>query len=120
VPLLSSDNQFLKLCQRKIHLQAEICCPTVLSHPIADFSTILTKMSNPIILHRGILHKVWSDMAKTTIPSWLKHAPANFGSTSHGKIKADQWCTVCLVNLVITLGWLWGTSSAGEKDNSIL
>jgi hypothetical protein len=25
-----------------------------------------------------------------------------------------------LVNLVITLGWLWGTSSAGEKDNSIL
>lgn len=114
------DTLFLKYCQRKTHPQAEIRCPAVLPHPTADFSTIPAKISNPIILHKGVLREVWSDMANTTIPSWLKRAPANFGSASHGKIKADQWRTVCLVNLVITLGRLWGTSSAGEKNNAIL
>ncbi|KAG1889750.1 uncharacterized protein F5891DRAFT_987244 [Suillus fuscotomentosus] len=95
---------------------AEIHCPTVLPHPTADFSTISAKISNLIILHKGILHEVWSDMAKTTIPLWLKCIPANFSSASHGKIEADQWCTVCLVNLVITLGHLLSSSYLGKMQ----
>ncbi|KAG1800733.1 uncharacterized protein HD556DRAFT_1430152 [Suillus plorans] len=79
----------------KTHPQVEIRCPPVLPHPITDFSTASAKTSNPAILHRGILRK-------TTMPSWLKRAPANFGSASHGKIKANQWRTVCLVNLTHT------------------
>ncbi|KAN0074682.1 hypothetical protein V8E55_011731 [Tylopilus felleus] len=42
-------------------------------------------------------------MAKTILPSWVGRAPRNLGCSSHGKLKADQWRTACLVNLIITL-----------------
>ena len=59
-------------------------------------------------------------MAKTTLPSWIARAPHNLGSPSHGKLKADQWRTACLVNLLITLCRLWGHRNATEKDAALL
>jgi hypothetical protein len=59
-------------------------------------------------------------MMKTRTPTWLARAPKNFGSKTHGKLKADQWRTVCLVNLPITLIRLWGWAGCPERDQNIL
>ncbi|KIK29010.1 hypothetical protein PISMIDRAFT_89436 [Pisolithus microcarpus 441] len=59
-------------------------------------------------------------MEKTTLPSCVTRAPRNLGSRSHGKLKADQWRTACLVNLVITLCRLWGGINASQKNQSLL
>ena len=59
-------------------------------------------------------------MAKTILPSWVRRAPQNLGCSSHGKIKAEQWCTTCLVNLVITLCRIWGKPGATAKDTTLL
>ncbi len=50
----------------------------------------------------------------------MQRAPKNFGSLSHGKLKADQWRTVCLVNLVITLVRLWGNPTATNRQKALL
>ncbi|KIN97376.1 hypothetical protein M404DRAFT_160567 [Pisolithus tinctorius Marx 270] len=59
-------------------------------------------------------------MVRTTLPSWVAHTPHNLGSPGHGKLKADQWRTACLINLVITLCRLWGSNNASEKDALLL
>ncbi|KIK20959.1 hypothetical protein PISMIDRAFT_104782 [Pisolithus microcarpus 441] len=59
-------------------------------------------------------------MEKTTLPSCVTCTPHNLGSHSHGKLKADQWHTACLVNLVITLCRLWGGANASQKNQSLL
>ncbi|KIO04371.1 hypothetical protein M404DRAFT_143283 [Pisolithus tinctorius Marx 270] len=59
-------------------------------------------------------------MARTTLLSWVAHAPHNLGNPCHGKLKADQWRTACLVNLVITLCRLWGSNNASERDSALL
>lgn len=55
-----------------------------------------------------------------TLPSWVARAPRNLGSPGHGKLKADQWRTACLINLVIMLCRLWGSNDAGERDVALL
>ena len=59
-------------------------------------------------------------MAKTNLPSWVKHAPQNLGCLSHGKIMAEQWHTACLINLIITLCRIWGKSGTTAKDTVLL
>ncbi|KAL4065888.1 hypothetical protein J3A83DRAFT_4099005, partial [Scleroderma citrinum] len=39
---------------------------------------------------------------------------------NHRKLKADQWHTACLVNLVITFCRIWGHTDASEKDQALL
>ncbi|KAI0692837.1 hypothetical protein BC835DRAFT_1225188, partial [Cytidiella melzeri] len=60
------------------------------------------------------------DISKTYIPSWMSHPLRNFGSPSHGKLKADEWCTICTVHLVITLGRLWGSLNATKRQKQML
>ncbi|KAL7279763.1 hypothetical protein ACG7TL_006170 [Trametes sanguinea] len=67
-----------------------------------------------------VLKKVRDDIAATILPSWMEKAPANFGSASHGKLKADQWRTVGTVNLVITLVRLWGTHDSSPEEREVL
>jgi len=59
-------------------------------------------------------------MSKTTLPTWISRAPRNFGCASHGKLKADQWRTACMINLVITFCRLWGKPGASRRETEIL
>ncbi|KAI0657552.1 hypothetical protein C8Q70DRAFT_919435 [Cubamyces menziesii] len=68
----------------------------------------------------AVLDAVRRDIAAVTLPSWLPRPPRNLGSASHGKLKADQWRTVCTVNMVITLIRLWGASSATNDEKLAL
>ncbi|KAI0325706.1 hypothetical protein GY45DRAFT_1260396 [Cubamyces sp. BRFM 1775] len=67
-----------------------------------------------------VLAAIRQDIAAVTLPSWLPRPPRNLGSASHGKLKADQWRTVCTVNMVITLIRLWSASSATNDEKLAL
>lgn len=41
------------------------------------------------------------------LPSWVNAPPAAFGTTQHGKLSADQWRTLCVINLPISLIRTW-------------
>ncbi|KAI9069601.1 hypothetical protein FKP32DRAFT_1559402 [Trametes sanguinea] len=98
--------------------------PPVLNEPAARFR--LPSDERPVerspydIFTNDVLKKVRDDIAATVLPSWMEKAPSNFGSSSHGKLKADQWRTVGTVNLVITLVRLWGVSDASSEEREIL
>lgn len=77
-------------------------------------------LSSFSVLDAEVLGEVRADLQKTSLPSWLERPPHNFGSPSHGKLKADQWRTVCSVSLIITLVRLWGVTSAGIRDKAVL
>ena len=51
---------------------------------------------------------VWNDMRLTELPSWMSPVPSNWGTTTRGKLTADQWMVICTVHLPVTLIRLWG------------
>lgn len=60
------------------------------------------------------LEAIWKDISDLIWPSWLTSVPAQLGSSSHGKLKADQWCILGTTFLLLSLIHLWSSS---EKDN---
>ncbi|KAI6167158.1 hypothetical protein EDD17DRAFT_1752517 [Pisolithus thermaeus] len=102
------------------HNGPEIRCPQTFPHPTADLSLAWTDVSKPVILNRNVLREIWADMSKTTLPTWISRAPHNFGSASLRKLKADQWRTACMINLVITLCRLWGKPGTSQWNTDIL
>lgn len=65
---------------------------------------------NPV-LGREVMAEMERDAASMIVPSWLVKPPENWGTTQHGKLKADEWRTVGLILLPITLARLWGSST---------
>ncbi|TFK78577.1 hypothetical protein K466DRAFT_507081, partial [Polyporus arcularius HHB13444] len=102
--------------------RCEIRLPPVLQEDIRDFRLVRddNDVSKFRILDQETLSSVRSDILATQLPGWMQRAPKNFGSPSHGKLKADQWRTGCLVNLVITLTRLWGVPSATPRQKVLL
>ncbi|KAJ3534922.1 hypothetical protein NM688_g7054 [Phlebia brevispora] len=95
--------------------------PPVLSTSTTDFhfEDGRKDMSKVCFLNAEVLEEIRKDIRRTVLPSWLEAPPANFGSLKHGKLKADQWRTVCTVTMVITLIRLWGASGTTD-DNKLL
>ncbi|KAI5990328.1 hypothetical protein F5J12DRAFT_786546 [Pisolithus orientalis] len=105
----------------KHNSNSEIQVPAVYPHPIVDLAEAWARgSSKTIVLGQEILTEVWADMATTTLPSWMTRPPHNLGSPGHGKLKADQWRSACLVHLVITLVCLWGHFPVGSQEKSML
>ncbi|KAH9895959.1 hypothetical protein C8Q73DRAFT_644239 [Cubamyces lactineus] len=96
--------------------------PPVLEEDVVDFHVAQGPhdISKFRVLDQATIERIRADIAATVFPSWMERPPRNFGSPSHGKLKADQWRTVCTVSLVITLCRLWGTSSASQKEKLLL
>ncbi|KAI0735735.1 hypothetical protein C8Q76DRAFT_610444 [Earliella scabrosa] len=65
-------------------------------------------MPTTAALGRQTLTEYVRDRDRMELPSWINPAPRAFGTSQHGKLSADQWRTVCTVNLPITLGRTWG------------
>ncbi|RPD74265.1 hypothetical protein L226DRAFT_546168 [Lentinus tigrinus ALCF2SS1-7] len=100
----------------------EIRLPPVFEESTRDFHLQRDRydVSKFRILDQDTLSSVRADILNTVVPSWMQRVPKNFGSPSHGKLKADQWRTGCLVNLVITLVRLWGTPTATPRQKMLL
>ncbi|KAH9846514.1 hypothetical protein C2E23DRAFT_872323 [Lenzites betulinus] len=96
--------------------------PPVLKEDTTDFHIAEGPydISKYRVLTQEVIDTIRADIANTVFPSWMERPPKNFGSASHGKLKADQWRTVCTVSLTITLVRLWGASSASQKDRLLL
>ncbi|OJT10865.1 hypothetical protein TRAPUB_12619 [Trametes pubescens] len=47
------------------------------------------------------------DRSRMILPSWMNAPPLAFGTKQHGKLSADQWRTLCTVNLPVTLIRTW-------------
>ncbi|KAI0682310.1 hypothetical protein C8T65DRAFT_624899 [Cerioporus squamosus] len=100
----------------------DIRLPPVFQESTRDFHLVDDEfdISKFRILDQDTLASIRADILNTILPSWMQRAPKNFGSPSHGKLKADQWRTACLVNLVITLVRVWGTSTATPRQKTLL
>ncbi|KAI0700643.1 hypothetical protein C8T65DRAFT_709616 [Cerioporus squamosus] len=97
--------------------------PQVLDYDTAEFHLVADgpqDISKFRVLSYEVLQLIRKDIASTVLPSWLERPPSNFGSAKHGKLKADQWRTVCTVNMVITLVRLWTSSGATKEEKELL
>ncbi|CDO76809.1 hypothetical protein BN946_scf185033.g6 [Trametes cinnabarina] len=118
-----------------LRLVAYVLCEQAKSHPIEDLKLPPVLEENAIDFHLAdgaydiskfriltpeVLTIIRQDIAKSFFPSWMERPPHNFGSATHGKLKADQWRTVCTVTLFITLTRLWGDASADSKEGVLL
>ncbi|TEB38597.1 hypothetical protein FA13DRAFT_1620063 [Coprinellus micaceus] len=63
---------------------------------------------------------IQSDIKKTLRPSNAPTPPSNFGSPSHGKLKADEWRACIEFDLPVSLAKLWGGEVAdGDHDYAL-
>lgn len=75
----------------------------------ADTSTRLSE-----VLTDEELRQIWSDLSEITTPTWVSPVPSNLGSASHGKLKADQWRTLGVTHLPLSLTKLWALCDSGN------
>ncbi|KAI0654528.1 hypothetical protein C8Q70DRAFT_925535 [Cubamyces menziesii] len=106
----------------QLHSIDTLRIPPVLAEDTTDFhiSEGPYDISKFRIITQEIIDVIRADIQNTILPSWLERPPKNFGSALHGKLKADQWRTVCTVNLTITLVRLWGVVGAAQRDRLLL
>ncbi|KIJ25173.1 hypothetical protein M422DRAFT_117437, partial [Sphaerobolus stellatus SS14] len=60
------------------------------------------------ILDAEVLLEIRKDTSRTIKPTWVASVPNNFGSKSHGRLKAAEWRILISLYLPISLGRLWG------------
>jgi hypothetical protein len=60
------------------------------------------------------IHFIQEVIAKTAVPSWLSSVPKDYGQSSAGSIKADEWRILATVYLPIALVLLWGDKMGPE------
>ncbi|EIW57899.1 uncharacterized protein TRAVEDRAFT_93475, partial [Trametes versicolor FP-101664 SS1] len=96
--------------------------PPALDEPTTDFHLKANEydISKFHVLEPEVIQTLQEDIMRTHFPSWMERPPRNFGSASHGKLKADQWRTACTVSMVITLCRLWGSASAPPRERVLL
>ncbi|KAJ8456044.1 hypothetical protein ONZ51_g12274 [Trametes cubensis] len=80
---------------RRAHRDTEIQVPPVLAEATKDFRLVRDEydISRFSVLDQATVTRLREDINATTFPSWMERPPRNFGSPSHGKLKADLWRT---------------------------
>lgn len=116
---------FLMIFVQQVHQHPniDIKVPSASAEPTREFippGTEYGDASQSNMLGKELVERIQSDIANTFFPSWLVPPPRNFGSASHGKLRADQWRTVCTVSLIITLVHTWGSTSTLELQRRLL
>ncbi len=108
--------------QVRQHSVDELRIPPILGKATNEFHLADNQydISKFQILTADVIAMLRSDILATFLPSWLERPPANFGSPSHGKLKADHWRTVCTVSMVITLVRVWSLSTATSGERKLL
>jgi hypothetical protein len=60
------------------------------------------------------LNQIRSDLSEISTPTWVPSIPSNLGNASHGKLKADQWRTLGITHLPLSLIRLWGARDSND------
>ncbi|KAH9928118.1 uncharacterized protein B0H18DRAFT_875082, partial [Fomitopsis serialis] len=71
------------------------------------------------VLGQHTLRLIWAEMQDITLPSEVSRAPSKAGAPGSGTLSADEWRTFCTINLVVTLGWAWGTLPSGRREYAL-
>jgi hypothetical protein len=79
-------------------------------------SQISSRPPAQAVLGKTIVSAVQEDILRTELPTWVNPAPAGFGTTANGKLSADQWRTVCSINLPITLIRMWSNNTDRKQE----
>ena len=61
------------------------------------------------------MRHIQSVIRETTIPSWIRSVPKNFGEAKAGTLKADEWRTLATIYLPLALVSVWGEGSAHQS-----
>lgn len=72
------------------------------------------------VLGKATLALYRETLAKTTFPSHVKHAPEGLGSAATGSLTADEWNSVSLILLPLTLVPHWGAKKPGSREKALL
>ncbi|PBK85959.1 hypothetical protein ARMGADRAFT_941220, partial [Armillaria gallica] len=72
------------------------------------------------VLGKSVMENVYADMRSTILPSYVKAAPADWGTAGRGKLSAAEWKTIGTIHLPITLIHLWGTTAEGSQKRKML
>ncbi|KAJ7080261.1 hypothetical protein C8R44DRAFT_653822 [Mycena epipterygia] len=55
-------------------------------------------------------------ISKTATPSWINSVPRNYGESSAGTIKADEWRTLATIYIPIALVLMWGDQPEEDAE----
>jgi hypothetical protein len=66
------------------------------------------------------LEALRKDMQDIVLPSHVQMPPRNFGSPSHGKLKADNWKVLCTIIIPVTFIQLLTARNEGPRMQSLL
>ena len=67
--------------------------------------------SSTLVSTPEVMQHIQHIIKETTIPSWLRSVPKNFGKARAGTLKADEWRTLSTIYLPLALVSLWGEGS---------
>lgn len=60
------------------------------------------------VIGKDVLSEVNLDKKRTLLPSWTSTVRDSWGTQGGGVLGADEWRTLCLIHLVVTLIRIWG------------
>jgi len=69
------------------------------------------------LLMKSEVAQIQKDISNTTRPSWQADLPKNFGDSSHGKLKADQWRTCIEFDLPVSLAQIWSQDNSAKSSS---
>ena len=69
------------------------------------------------VLTKAEMDEICGDIVNMLQPSWLTSVTSNFGSASHGKLKADQWHVLGTTFLPVSLVCLWSVVEVGNPHS---
>ncbi|EIW56596.1 uncharacterized protein TRAVEDRAFT_127575 [Trametes versicolor FP-101664 SS1] len=72
-----------------------------------DDPTVRRHRHDQEAIGRDTLSAYMEDRCRMQLPSWMNAPPVAFGTKQHGKLSADQWRALCIVNLPVTLIRTW-------------
>nr|VWO97371.1 SPI-1 type III secretion system export apparatus protein SpaS (Secretory protein (Associated with virulence)) (Virulence-associated secretory protein) [Ganoderma boninense] len=111
---------FVEWTAKPNNVATELLLPPALPEPATryrlPYDEVPQEPSQYHVFTSEVLRHLRADIPVTTIPSWIEMAPANFGTAGFGKLKADLWRTICTINMVITLGRLWGSQGSSAEE----
>ena len=117
VPLLPIPTQ----PQRTRHTKAELAEALLewrLQQPEIQDTGASTLTQHGHVLQPSEVKEIWSDIDQLLTPTWVTSVPSQIGSSSHGKLKADQWRALGMCHLLLSLIRLWGFTNDGSPRSA--
>jgi hypothetical protein len=65
------------------------------------------------------IEEIRSDIDQLLTPTWVTSISSQIGSSSHGKLKADQWRALGTIHLLLSLTRLWGFKMDGSTRSTL-